>query len=832
MRLWWLILFYPVIVFGQTETVVSGRIQDKETKEPLPFVSIGFKGLKGGITSNFEGRFKLTTNESADTLVVTFIGYKKYCTKIKRGEHQHLLVELTPMTHEMREAVVKPGVNPALRIVDAARRNKERYSQDGLNSYRYHSYSKMQVSLTNLSDRMKERKIFQPLKGLFDTANQMRNADGNHIIPIFMSETVSKYYYLKSIGKGKEVIEASSTHGVGVSDDTYLEDITGSELHHLNLNHDFIRFLNKDFISPLASEAHFFYIFTLRDSIEIDGMKCYEIRLDKRRKKDLAFEGTIWIADSFFALKRAALEIGPEANINFVKRLRIQQEITPTSSNPWITSKSRINIEFDRITKEGSGMVVMLYNNYSNIETNVRLEEKFFDYAIDHQEVEESKDAGYWAVNRSDSLSHLETGMMQQVDSINQLPVMRRYVDLGHFIVEGYKRWGPLEIGPYTSFISYNQVEGTRIRLGVKTNAMFSRKWIFNAYGAYGDKDREYKYRFGADYILNAKRWRVLSLKLRNDNDILGVTTSPISFLSNNGVFQFFNFFSNHARINRTQEVSAQYTGDLNSDWSVRLMLTHQWFCPQGNFRFNYLDYENGNPTLVNTYTNAEAGLELRYAFREVMVTRGHDRIRLERSKRPVIIFSYRRGVPGIAGSSFTYDKYGVVVSHHMNTGRLGTADWQIYGGAIVGNLPYPLLDVARGNESPIYSENNYNLLNFYEFISDRFVHLRYTQHFEGLILNRIPLIRELEWRNFAQVKVAYGSLTSRNELDNPAFATIPGKLSPVHSFKDGRPYVEAVYGLENIFKFFSLGVVQRFTYLKHPHARRVGLLVGVSVRF
>ena len=50
-------------------TRVSGKVFDSETKEPLPFVNIIFKGTRIGTTSDFDGNFLLSTSEKVDSLV-------------------------------------------------------------------------------------------------------------------------------------------------------------------------------------------------------------------------------------------------------------------------------------------------------------------------------------------------------------------------------------------------------------------------------------------------------------------------------------------------------------------------------------------------------------------------------------------------------------------------------------------------------------------------------------------------------------------------------------------------------------------------------------------
>jgi hypothetical protein len=833
----YLLIFFLLVsnfAFGQTETIVIGKIQDKHNKEALPFVSIGFKGYAGGSTSDFEGRFKITSTQKVDSLVVTYVGFKKYIVKIKPGVTQTLLIELEEMTQEMSEAIITPGVNPALRIVNGARDRRKINNQDNISSYQYNSYSKVDISLTNISEEMKNSKVFKPLKTLFDTIHQMKNDEGKHILPVFVSETYSKYYFLASINKGKEVIEGSKYSGIGIESNSYLMDLMGGQLHHYNLNNNFTTILNKDFVSPIADEAHFYYIYTLLDSMDINGIKCYKIQVNLKRKQDLGYEGYIWISDSTFALKRVTLEVSKAANVNFVNRIKIQQEMEPTAETPWITTKSRIIFDFARFQKNGSGMVAGFYNAYSDVKTNIGINKEFFDFPVVTNENAGNTDSAYWEDKRTEQLSSIEKEMVLRVDSVNNLSIVKTYVDVVHTIVEGYKRIGKLDWGPYMNLVSYNKVEGVKLRLGFKTNYDFSQKFVFNTYLAYGTLDQKYKYSAGLDYIIDPRRWTVASVRYRKDYDILGITNSPISYALSGGFFQFFNFFSQNVRINQTEEINLKFTQTFSSSWTLNFMFDKRSFLPLGDFIFAYTTNPDAPPaeqTVSNTFSTSQFGVEARWAYKEVMISRGHDRFQVERPKLPAFIVGYHRGIKGLWGGDFDYDKIDLIVSHHMNTSVFGTADWYIYAGKIFGKLPYPLLDVARGNESIIYSDYNYSLMNFYEFVSDQFVHLSYTQRFEGAIFNKIPYVNKLKWRNYMVVKAAYGSMNDANKSIIPTTDENGSTLSTINTFNK-EPYVEVGYGIENIFKIGTIGLVHRLNYRNLPDARLFGVNIGIRLQF
>ena len=121
--------------------------------------------------------------------------------------------------------------------------------------------------------------------------------------------------------------------------------------------------------------------------------------------------------------------------------------------------------------------------------------------------------------------------------------------------------------------------------------------------------------------------------------------------------------------------------------------------------------------------------------------------------------------------------------------------------------------------------------MNYGEFISDRSVALQYQHHFEGLLLNRIPLMRKLKWRLTASANVVYGSLSQANIDINAQYTAEGQETRPIGTFKSGLPYVELGYGVENIFKFMRIEFVHRMTYLdnnfENISTKKFGIRIG-----
>jgi hypothetical protein len=134
-----------------------------------------------------------------------------------------------------------------------------------------------------------------------------------------------------------------------------------------------------------------------------------------------------------------------------------------------------------------------------------------------------------------------------------------------------------------------------------------------------------------------------------------------------------------------------------------------------------------------------------------------------------VITIRYTKGFEGFADSQFDYDKLRLSFYKRIRFGPLGAGNLHLMGEKVFGALPYPLLGLHLGNQSPIYTPITYNLMNYGEFVSDQYATLQYQHHFEGFLLNRVPLLRKAKWRLVGSANVIYGGLSQHNkDINSP----------------------------------------------------------------
>lgn len=824
------IIFFAANSYSQ-QTVVKGKITDAETGEALPFITVFFKNTAVGTSSDFEGFFELKTNQMVDSISAKSIGYKTVSKKIVKGITQEIDFALESNSNSLNEVVVKPGVNKAIRIIKNAQDNRKKYNIEKLDQYEYESFTKIQLAVDNISDKFKKRKIYREMESLFDTISSLK-ADTNAlpVLPVFVSETLSDFYYNKLPYRTKEIIKATRIKGVGIGEESYVAQVLGSSFQQYNFYENNLYLFDKDFISPLSILSLTYYHFALLDSTDIEGKKTYKIRVWPKNKKDLVFSGHIWIQDTSFALKQVSLEISKEANINFIEKIKIQQEMTEVEKDAWLPSKTRVLIDVAELSNNSLGMIGTYYTSTKNQKVNKKHEIKFYEQKVIVKEDAYSKSDEFWDTSRHEKLSASDIKIYNLVDSFKSKPLIKTYVDIAEIIAEGYKpiAKGNFEIGPYVSLIGYNPLEGFRMRAGIRTTEKLFKNSKYETFLAYGFGDKKIKYGLDAIWVLDRKHWSKVGLGIKNDVDLLGVTDDPFVTSS---LYKSLNTLGSY-RLNYTFEYKIFAEREFIKGITFKTNMRHNDYHFEPNSKFNFAYYKNPETDFIsNKFSVTTINASIKISLKQQFVYRHVDRYNLGNLKQPVITLNYTKGVKLFDGQ-YNFDKIGFKIWQYNSWANFGNFEYTIQAGKTYGTIPYPILEVARGNESLNSSFYGYNQMKFFEFVSDQYISAHYEHNDNGLIFNRVPLIKELKWRFFYNAKAIYGSLNSKNLNLVPPLDAFGNPVTNIGRYKYKTPYVELGYGIENIFKFIRVDFIHRLTYLYKQDAKPFGVKFNFVFKF
>ena len=806
-----LLLLFATAVSAQTYTY-QGRITDAQTGDPVPFASVALRGKPIGTATNFEGYYKFTTKERSDSLLVSYVGYATRAKPIDPTlETQTIDVQLAPTAAVLREVIVRRTEDPAYGIIRRVVRAKAAHNWNRLGAYEYESYNKVELDVDHLSERFKKRGVGKKVSGVIDKLEKIAGDDGQPVIPIFLSEALSNVYFRRNPDKRKEKIEKTKVTGVGVTNGSFFSQLLGSTFQQYNFYENYLNILRKDFISPVADGWRGSYTYFLADTVVVGEQVCYEIDVDPKRKQDLAFVGKLWVDTTAFALRQVDLAITGDANLNYVERIKIQQELLPVdSAGTWLPVKNRVVLNVKQLSDQSPGMLAKFYTSNQKIRVNQPRDPKFYDTNLELAETYSDYPAGFWEKSRHDSLTRDERLAYSLIDSVKAIPVVRTYVNVASALANGYQKiYTGVEFGPFLASFASNNIEGLRFRAGIRTNTEFSRKWVFSGYLAYGTGDGRFKYGADGQYILSRKPWLVLGARSSYDLERIGLTSEAVG---NNSLFAAYSRFGMYRRGFFQQEQFLYFRGEVLKGFTPTVGLRHRTFEPLYPFAYKVEPGDPGSP-LRSSYDHTELVFEARYARREIFLQNDNERISLGNDNRPILTVRYHLGLRNTLGGDFKYQRFSFQLGQSFRVGALGRSRYVLTGGYTPSTLPYPLLFPHLGNQSVFYVENAFNQMNFFEFISDHFGALRYEHNFEGLLFNRIPAIDKLKWRLLVNANVLWGGVRQANRDMIPGLG-INGEPIPGFGALNRTPYVEVGYGIENILKFFRVQAFHRLTYL------------------
>lgn len=806
------------------QMVLKGKVTDAETGDPIPFASVLLQGSTTGISTDFEGNFLLESRNRADSLEVTYIGYISQTKAIGSENEQTINFQLRPSDYEMEAFVFEAGENPAFEVIRKAVAKRKEFDKRKLSAYETKNYTKVEIDIDHVSEAFTKRRAVMKVTAVLDSIKQLTNDEGEKILPVFFSETLSSFYFRNNPELKKEVVEKSKVTGVGITDGATVSQITGSAFQDYNFYRNWLNILEKEFVSPIAEGWRSFYDYDLLDSVKIGGDSVYVLQVYPLRKQDLAFSGTIWINKNTYALKQVDLTIPKEANLNFIERIKIQQELIPTQPGALVPSKTRVQVKIGQITPKTAGLLAKFYTSVESIQTGDPKPTSFFNQAVVLQPDFDSEGNDFWNQNRSDPLSEEELAVLQMVDTLKKIPVIRFYSEGLKFLASGYLPIGKFDLGPWPGFFNYNNVEGIRLGAGLRTNLKFSNKWKIEGYAAYGFLDKKVKYSGAITRILDRERWTTIKLSTQKDLDQVGLEAES---LEDNSIFLAASRFGTL----RKPFISTNQRLDIKRELFKGFTLTGGLKINNFDPLFNFYHLDKGASVPKTEYRTTEGKIGLRYGRDETFIINDNDRISLGPAKWPIFAINYSKGFQWLRGE-YNYSKLKVSISQKLNMGMLGISRYEAAAGKVYGDVPYPVLENHLGNETLFYTSAAFNTMNFNEFTSDQYFSFRYRHFFEGFLLNKIPLIRKLKWRAVANANVLFGSVGETNLSLSPEIDPEGNPLQAFGSLDPSVPFLELGYGVENIFKFFRVDFFHRMTYLDEPSVKPFAVKVSAQIIF
>jgi len=810
---------------------IEGHVRDMETREAIPFVNVFISGTTAGATTDTQGYYKFTTQTLGDSLIARFVGYDPQVFLLNKEKKQTVDFYLKESTVNLDEVIFEAPENPAFEILRNVVKNKDINNRDVLSSYVSENYTKIEFDVAQMDKKFQQKKLVQKVWEAIDSLEDYRNEDGRPSIPIFHSESISKMWIQNSPYLQREKILKAKIVGVGVKDKKQVSQLTGVAFQQYNFYDNWMTIIDKEFKSPIADSWKSLYEYYLTDSAMVGDDFAYKIEFEPKNKMDLAFVGYMWITRQNWALKQIEAEIvGDKANLNFIQSIYIYQELEKTAVGPWLPTQTKFEVRIDQLADNFAGVTAKFLIASSDWEFGDDKPESFYINPVDIAEDVVEDSPQFWNETRPVPLDEDDRKALEAIHTIRSIPAVNMVAEAIKTIRRGYVRVHPnFDIGPWHFIYAHNNIEKNRFRVGFRTTSNLTENWVFSGYLAYGTGDEKLKYGATIDRILSKKPFALLTFKHSHELEQLGVIDeSRRKFFLFSAAARFGTLGNPHI----LDETSIRYQTDIIKGLTQSVQLKTLKFTPQ--FPFAFLDEDSdGSNYPRSVYRSSEVVFETRLARDELFIYDNNLRFVVGVPKAPIITFRYTIGLNDVLGSDVDYHKLLLRWTHRINFGSLGTGVYTLEGGYIPTEAPFPSLKNHVGNETFFSHVGAFNLMNFGEFVSDRWGSLKYDHFFQGYILNRIPLMRKLKWRLVASTNVLMGGLRDENKALIPEQDAFGNPIEPVNTIENNEPYVEVGYGVENIFKILKIMAFQRLTYIDEPDrdVDKFGVRIQITIK-
>ncbi|TCD25577.1 carboxypeptidase-like regulatory domain-containing protein [Pedobacter psychrodurus] len=829
-----------VNAFGQ-RTVVSGIVRDAVTKETLPNVSVFFKDTKIGIQTDVNGKYTLVSPDPQNEISFNYVGYRVVFKNIMPSATQELDLALVPDSRALDEVIIVGGKkikyrnkdNPAVELIRQVIAHKEENRIKSYNTVSFRQYEKMLFSLSNVSDKFKNKKMFRNYQFLFQEQDSTL-IGGKNLLPVYIQEKLSDSYLSKTPEKNKTVVIAEKQ----VNFDSRYIDNKGMKTYFDRMYQDIdiyknnISVISNEFLSPISDGAPAFYKFFITDTLKNQKPQIIELSFTPRNTNDMLFEGKIYVTnDSHYAVTGVSFGVNKNINLNFVRALKVDLDFEANDKGKYSLSKSNLLADFGIGKTKGIGFTGERSVTYKNYQFDTVLPDTIFQGKNTVVLADAAKkDNNFWEKNRLDTISKDQLKIYGNIDTLQNLPSFKRTMRIVTLLFAGYQNLGPYEIGPVNTFYSFNNVEGLRLRVGGRTTPELSKRYYFENYLAYGIKDEKWKFFLSGTYSLNNKSiyefpQNYVRASFQRDTKIPG---QELQFVQEDNFLLSFKRGVNDMLL-YNDFYRLDYVKEFENHFSYNLGFKKWTQTPAGGL--NYLNAANQS---VNRLTTSEISLQLRYAPNEKFYQGKIYRVPIA-DRYPVFNLRYTAGLKGVFGGEYNYHNLMGSIDKRFYLSQLGYSDVTFEGGYIAGKVPFPLLAIHRANQTYAYQLNSYNLMNFLEFVSDHYVSINIDHNFNGFFFNKVPLIKKLKLREVVSFKALYGGLRNEN---NPNFQSGLYQL-PIYENGAQRtyalgnePYMEGSVGVGNIFKLLRVDLVKRFNYLNNPEVSEWGIRARVKFDF
>ena len=784
---------------------ISGSVYN-EYRQPLPFTSITQKGSSAGVSANQSGQFKIRVSSGTSiVLVFQHVGYQTFEWTFDGRSDTTIEISLKPLV--LQEVIVQSGgENPAYAIIRNAIR-KRAYYNNQVDAFRCDLYTKDQLKLRTLPDRILGTKM--PKR---DRDDMGLDSGGKGMI--YLSESVARIHSQKPKNFKMEVVSSrvSGSNSFGFTFPVFIS------LYESNVSVFKNSFSSRGFVSPIADNALHYYRYKMLGTFDDHGKMVYSIRVTPKRNYEPLFSGVLNIVDNDWRLHSCSMLLTKNSQLELIDTLRIEQLYMPVEADIWRVHNQSLYFNVNLFGIDAIGTFLSVYTNH---DLHPVFDKRFFDRTlIAYDTAVNKRPVTYWDTIRPVPLEQEEADDYRVKDSLftvrerdnNNLDTLRARqgkfrwsqllfpgIDRTIYRTKGNIHW---RIESLLLNAGFNTVEGVVVQARGQVDRYLKRmgaRLYVSPEFRYGMGNNRLQSSVHLDLITRSKPgeqvWKKTSWHMGGGKTIEQFNrTNPVdpfvntwsTLLDGRNVMKIYEKVFAEAAIRKQWEsgISMQ----LQVAWEDRLPLvntTLYTFQKKDTIALtSNLPVASMSPALVDRHRAfiAKGLLRIKPGQRYIQFPRSRMPIG---SSYPTIELGYVKAISVLGGATASFDRWLVGLFDDKNWGLAGSMRYRIETGGFLTKKQLFFQDYKHFNANNLGASlayaDGFRLMDSYlnSTPTSFYAECHIDHHFNGLLTNKIPLLKKWKWNLVASANAYWVSTNNQ--------------------------YVEWSVGLENIFKLFRV---------------------------
>lgn len=784
--------------FGQSESF-KGIVLDKSNNTPIPFANISIAGQSIGTTTDIDGMFGFSVEQSSSSVFISHLSYYTAEYQFIRGKNRFDTIFLEPKAIDLTAVSIYPEENPAHRIIDSVRAHAKFNNPNKIDRYACTIYEKFVISID--STFFVEENITDTLSNIDELREYIADKD-----ILLMENVVEKVFIAPDRGYNHVIASKFS----GTENPFFVMLLT--QLQETTLYDPMVDVGGIKYLSPLSKGSQKHYFFLMEDTTFSErGDTVFHISY--RPRIGISFdgiEGVMAVNTSGWAIQNSTAASVAQEFMGKKAQLNIRQIFRRNENEQWFFHQTHIDLSipiFEQITMLGIGRS---YYEDVNINPSEKIKNLWgTGIKVDDEAVSRNND--FWEEYRVVPLSKRDKNTYHFLDSLNKehnLESKFRFVEeLADLKIRLWKFNLDLQ-----KIVNYQDYQGFYLGLGMSTNHDFSKIFELGGFGGYGFKDKTSKYGGYGSVMF----YRPVNLKLRLGYSFDGVTVCTPDFYRE--VFSLLSedFYSQFyvSKVDYTERMEASIFINPLPYMQTEIVFAHD--CRRPSYEYLFV------PTQQNSFEITTMQLRLRYAFREPRIKSSLFNRPLamgSNNKYPILSITLAKGFKSLLNGDFDFSRINAQLYYKIHWPLIGRTKIMLQGGCVFGEVPYSLLGSPTGTYSPNVGFSVYNTFNAMrrnEFINDRYLYLFFSHDFRKLFYQSGSSLYSIQPE--VVTNIGWGSLS---KPENHQYLELQDMR---------RVYFESGVILRKLLLGFDFGVIYRYgAYAFDKTIDNFSFVIGVS---